>query len=1021
MLEKYGQKYEKIDEKEKGKQILNHDERSIIASIASQRRLTQKFNLAVMNLPKTEYTEALKRTAEGHLQVVQSEAAGHNLEIRKESPDNLLDKSALVAKQFPGLAALCAAHAAKKQQLQKESFDQSLTEARELLSQINPESQNYPTNLLPEAIVIGINTRQIKGKTLPDMAKIAKAITTDFSLLKDYALVLDENNRKQFLSFISDENKRREVGQLMDTSVSEVLHQSVVAEKTAEAAQRKAIRLRLYQELQNELVKDKIENKQITRVLAEAVSGLGKDTQQLLLEIIRDEYENKTPEKNINRHLPRVIKIFLDQFEDWKGNDIVLQLIGDKNLNPHLAVYLMKRLTKNGYLPEDVLKWWNTSRAQFGRGKESETKRLAVIQSIIGDLGVMPSRDILDFVADDKQWKNAPLAERIKEIQSSQTEFAKYKDNRDLVRYLHRDGKKAMIYYLLHGGDDRFNLINNYSLDKFKEMLGLISDLEIHEDPLEKFQDSLIDSGLKDEQVKNIIERLKGGHYPLADESRAVHEISFAVSDNSKIINANHELADILGKNQLGVILAYPLYREFLVDKKDDKQAAELLSKMSTAQTFLDRSQLINEIEQQYPELKAQAIATLLENWRSFGEKMVLELSLEQVFGEGQIKVQGQELLPRLDAKRIDLKKIKKDLLVLLKGGHQKKESINKQLHQKNKAIKGLLAGFEKLTDDSKKSELQKKIDSIKKEVATLEKEREIISNQPATKRFAHLSKEEKKDEIDRLGKEIIALTEKSPSAIFTYLTMQVLGEDKLLESDISLIKEMESHLQSPFQNISDVLTYKQPIQFESTKNQSIRLEYLDKTKRLMNMVRFADSKICCFSSNNYEQVISHDTPNKYWVASINADPLSFVISLESPHSNPVESNRAEPVENLGFIFGSYGVTEENKPAVLLNGVYYAPGIGSKEQMERIVSGVEKIFSGLPINTITIAQMYGGSVGEDKMPDNWNNNGIELNRLRALDDDQGDPEDKIYDDLGTGSDLNQSHYYGDHVWYKKIK
>ena len=35
-----------------------------------------------------------------------------------------------------------------------------------------------------------------------------------------------------------------------------------------------------------------------------------------------------------------------------------------------------------------------------------------------------------------------------------------------------------------------------------------------------------------------------------------------------------------------------------------------------------------------------------------------------------------------------------------------------------------------------------------------------------------------------------------------------------------------------------------------------VQLSYIDKRERLMHMVRFADSKICCFSSNNYDMVV---------------------------------------------------------------------------------------------------------------------------------------------------------------------
>lgn len=261
-----------------------------------------------------------------------------------------------------------------------------------------------------------------------------------------------------------------------------------------------------------------------------------------------------------------------------------------------------------------------------------------------------------------------------------------------------------------------------------------------------------------------------------------------------------------------------------------------------------------------------------------------------------------------------------------------------------------------------------------------------------------------------------MALTEKDPSAIFTYILMQVLDEEKLKESDLSLIKEMESHLQGPIQTIKDIATFQRPK--EEKKLQRLGLKYLDKTERLMNMVRFADSKICCFSSSNYEMVVSHEIPNKFWVASINKDPLSFVISLEIPQDQvPAEAGKQKVHENLGFIFGSYAMDDNEQLGIMLNGIYYAPGIEKDEHTELMLEAVKKIFEGMKVKTFGFATQYGGSV---PIPKKYSNESIELTRLRAIDDGYGNPEDKIYDDMATGSDLNKEHVYGGNFWHKRL-
>ena len=85
------------------------------------------------------------------------------------------------------------------------------------------------------------------------------------------------------------------------------------------------------------------------------------------------------------------------------------------------------------------------------------------------------------------------------------------------------------------------------------------------------------------------------------------------------------------------------------------------------------------------------------------------------------------------------------------------------------------------------------------------------------------MTPDEKQTEMDNLAKEITALTEKSPSAIFVYLTMQVIGEERLREQDVALIQEMESHLQGPFQTIMDAATYHKPLRSAEEKKTDAR------------------------------------------------------------------------------------------------------------------------------------------------------------------------------------------------------
>jgi len=143
--------------------------------------------------------------------------------------------------------------------------------------------------------------------------------------------------------------------------------------------------------------------------------------------------------------------------------------------------------------------------------------------------------------------------------------------------------------------------------------------------------------------------------------------------------NANEQISQVLGRKQLGTVILFSLYREYL----EKENNSELLNEMKTAQTFSDRLAFIEKIEEKFPDFRNKALDELKDNWRILGEKMVLEAPLNQVFSEDNIPVRGEEMLPRLDAKRLDLKRSKKDLLVILKGGNERQSAVQKEIYKK--------------------------------------------------------------------------------------------------------------------------------------------------------------------------------------------------------------------------------------------------------------------------------------------------------------------------------------------------
>ncbi len=1013
--------------------VLTSEESQAIHLRADLRRRAQDLKISGLNLERPGATEAMKMRDEATLARVRSEAEGTE-EIQQ---GNITGGEALRearwlkikarAARFPNEAAFNMAEATRLDFVSGADPAYGIEETKKFLASAEKMgfAKTSPGSLLPDAILLGVQKRLLGNAALPNKEKIAQAILTDRKLLADYALVLPEVERSDFLALLPDD-VRRQVAIQLDEASTKVLHQSVVERGTEEDKQRKELRLRVYQEMQKVMQDSKKTDKKIAGALARAMSRLGGDARLLLLELARDEMEKDLEAGKEQDYLPHVVGILLKEFDDWRVNDIALQMVGDENAKPAFAKNLLLRLIKRGYVPSDVGDWWKERRAAakvHKTEKGDEIEKLKLVRKVIADLGVVPSRDILKFLEDEKQWRGKSLDERIKQIKESQKEFSKLTTQRELVEVLVADEHKSMIYFLLHGGDDRFNLINNYNFDKFKEMLKLIADLKIHPEPIRKFEQTLRGAGLAKTEADLVMARLLSGHFPLANVEQAYQEASFEVSENAAVKNANAEIGRVLGREQLGVVLLFPLYREYL-EKEADAEATAVVKKMQNAHTFADRLALVAEIESVHPDFQEKAKAELQESWRALGEKMVLEMSLDQVFNTQNISLRGEELIPRLNSKRVDLKRMKKDLLVALRGGNEKLNKLQQELYKKKRVRSQLNIGLEKQTDEGKRADLQQKISTLNKDISVLETQKSAIYDTKVTERFVDLSPAEKEQEVEKIGREIVALTEKSPSAIFTYLTMQVLGEERLREQDVQLVQEMESHLQGPFQTIQDYLTY-QPIGKERTekKNMRVGLRFVDKVERLMNMVRFADSKICCFSSNNYEMRVQHETPNKYWVASINADPLSFVISMEIPRGDvETEEKKKQVSENMGFIFGSFALDNNGQLAIMLNGIYYAPGIEDDRQVSVILGKVENMFQGLPIKHMAIATQYGGAV---KMPSEYSNTPIDFTRLRALDSGSGQPEDKIYDDLGTGERLNHSKTYNTggtgSVWHRELK
>lgn len=880
MINKFEQNLMKIlPQNESEQDILSAEEKSAIEMRAEARIKVQKLKIQALNLEIPE-TPEIKEVHEKTKQMVFEEAGGEIKNIpktKKELSDESFELENKANKKndlHPDLAAYLYAKAAKNKEIAGEDFKEPFQKANGCIEESTEFLRNTPSSLLPDAILLGISTRQIKKNKLPNQEKIAKTIINDAKLLENYSLVLPEEERAEFLVLIPEE-KRKIISEAIDASVSRFLHQSIVESKSAESRQRNAILARSQENLENILEKRNSKDKIIAGMIANIFNNLGGDAQGILTRIAVEEYERQKHDKPEWKEdmLPRILKIILEEFDDSRGNDVALKLAADERMHPRIRMYLMKKLTDNGYLEKDLEKLWNERKTEnLKKGGDQEKKdkkyRIEVFGKIVTELGVIPTRSVTEFITDDNIWKEGSqiltLNERIDKIKKSQKEFEQIKNYKNLIFKLKESKNTAMTYFLLNGGNDRFGIYNNYTFEKFWDILDLIDNFNIHKKPSNQLSASLVETGYSENSASKFIGRLVNGEYPLDNVGQSYQECVLDVSQNERLISANHDLSVVLGKKQLGVVLKSPIYREFLTTENTDR-SNELLKKINEAKTFLERENAIEEIESEFSDLQKNAMKKILESWSQLNKKMLLGLSLETVFGNDLAPIKGEDLLPLLDTKRIDLKRIKKETIVALKGENTELKTIQSTIYKKKKALNNLLQGIKHQENQRKQDGLNSKIEKLKNEIISLENKRDEISGRYVNERYAGLSEEEKKIQLDQISKEIIALTEKDSSAIFTYVIMQTLEQEKLTEDDIGLIKEMEDHLKGPFQALKDFSYFKE----KSTENKQerISLHYLNKVERLMTMVRFADSFTCCFttSSTNYDNPNSFafDQPNK--------------------------------------------------------------------------------------------------------------------------------------------------------------
>lgn len=215
--------------------VLSDVERRAITGFADIRRDGQ---LLVSDLAKVSqdpvYTEAAEPVRDAwrrqselvshiiHEDVPAQDSGASPIEAHIQSADQNRDIA-------PNLAALHFAKAALLQQAAGLDYEETLRKAKYYRNLAEEEGIGTltPGDLLPDALILRIAKNATRDVEMPDVERVARASQTDRSLISDYALVLPEERRPEYVGAFP-EGEQGIVSLEMDAALSEVLNSDLI-------------------------------------------------------------------------------------------------------------------------------------------------------------------------------------------------------------------------------------------------------------------------------------------------------------------------------------------------------------------------------------------------------------------------------------------------------------------------------------------------------------------------------------------------------------------------------------------------------------------------------------------------------------------------------------------------------------------------------------------------------------------------------------------------------------------------
>jgi len=324
-----------------------------------RRQFELKKNLANLDIGANQdvrYNEVRQAV----YQSMSGEASGRKIDESLLLQITILRQKAKTCEELnPRQAAYFYAEAAKLEQECGQDSKENISSASRCLEASADLVIANPSHLLPQAILLCVEKKLVDGLPLPENKKTALACKNNPQLLRQYSLILPEEERADFLSNFSDE-ERRSTGIVLDHTVSEFLPLQF-AQTDAEQEQRTAILTRSSQNLGQILSESAEGQGEDTTTLSQTLNRLnGEDSTRQLVEVgSRGLAKAPDVEKQIRRY-EYSAKILTELFniDAIKGGNLAMKFLGKKDLPADLFRHFFEKSVKEKIITDKTSEYF---------------------------------------------------------------------------------------------------------------------------------------------------------------------------------------------------------------------------------------------------------------------------------------------------------------------------------------------------------------------------------------------------------------------------------------------------------------------------------------------------------------------------------------------------------------------------------------------------------------------------------------------------------------------------------------